>query len=113
MKDYHITRNITHPKKDTLHQEDFYLILALGARNGLGYHAVMWHRKHSHLLASCIALTQTKYLCKSLLDKTNSVSPFLLVNNVSIHSVNTGELPENYARNRCETDIWVTTARQV
>ena len=28
---------ISHPKKDTLHQIDFYLILTLGSRNGLGY----------------------------------------------------------------------------
>ena len=32
-------RNISHPTKDTFYQ-DFYLILALGPRNGLGYCAV-------------------------------------------------------------------------
>ena len=34
---------ISHPKKGTLHQIDFYLILILGSRNGLGYSVVLWY----------------------------------------------------------------------
>ena len=34
---------ISHPKKGTLHQIDFYLILTLGSRNGLGYSVVLWY----------------------------------------------------------------------
>ena len=39
----HTTWNISHPKKGTLHQIDFYLILTLGPRNGLGYYVVLWY----------------------------------------------------------------------
>ena len=34
---------ISHPKKGTLHQIDFYLILTLGSRNGLGYSVALWY----------------------------------------------------------------------
>ena len=34
---------ISHPKKGTPHQIDFYLILTLGSRNGLGYSVVLWY----------------------------------------------------------------------
>ena len=34
---------ISHPKKGTLHEIDFYLILTLGSRNGLGYSVALWY----------------------------------------------------------------------
>ena len=36
----HILRKVA---KGTLHQIDFYLILTLGPRNGLGYYVVLWY----------------------------------------------------------------------
>ena len=39
----HTTWNLSHPKKGTLHQIDFYLILTLGPRNRLGYCVKLWH----------------------------------------------------------------------
>ena len=33
-----------YPKKGTLHQINFYLILTLGSTNRLGYDAVLWHK---------------------------------------------------------------------
>ena len=38
----HTTWNIAYPKKGTIHQIEFYLILTLGPRNGPGYYVVLW-----------------------------------------------------------------------
>ena len=42
-RSHYCTWNITYPKKGTIHQIDFYLILTLGPRNGPGYYVVLWH----------------------------------------------------------------------
>lgn len=40
----HTTWNILHPKKGTIYQVDFYLILTLGPRDGLSYFFVLWYK---------------------------------------------------------------------
>ena len=40
----HITQNISPPKKLTLDQIDFYLIITIGPWNGLGYYVVLWYK---------------------------------------------------------------------